>query len=109
MLSLETSLLNDHNHNRTKTKMCLFSISDLFEAKYRQEIHLGEGGCGCVYAGYRIADDLPVSNYTHSYTVCCILAHRHAHDEEVLIKALFVSCRWPSNAYQGRRCSAKKK
>nr|XP_046238894.1 serine/threonine-protein kinase pim-1-like [Scatophagus argus] len=32
-----------------------------FEAKYQQENHLGEGGCGCVFAGYRKADHLPVA------------------------------------------------
>nr|XP_046272501.1 serine/threonine-protein kinase pim-1-like [Scatophagus argus]XP_046272536.1 serine/threonine-protein kinase pim-1-like [Scatophagus argus] len=32
-----------------------------FEAKYQQENHLGEGGCGCVFAGYRKEDHLPVA------------------------------------------------
>ncbi|XP_034395567.1 serine/threonine-protein kinase pim-1-like [Cyclopterus lumpus] len=32
-----------------------------FEAKYQQQDLLGEGGCGCVYAGYRREDNRPVA------------------------------------------------
>ncbi|XP_042342820.1 calcium-dependent protein kinase 2-like [Plectropomus leopardus] len=32
-----------------------------FEAKYEQQGHLGQGGCGCVFAGYRKSDNLPVA------------------------------------------------
>ncbi|CAI5642821.1 serine/threonine-protein kinase pim-2 [Oreochromis niloticus] len=32
-----------------------------FEARYIQEHQLGEGGFGCVFAGYRKADNLPVA------------------------------------------------
>ncbi|XP_071321606.1 serine/threonine-protein kinase pim-1-like [Trachinotus anak] len=32
-----------------------------FEAKYKQQKQLGEGGCGSVFAGYRKADNLPVA------------------------------------------------
>ncbi|KAM9728579.1 serine/threonine-protein kinase pim-1-like [Menidia menidia] len=32
-----------------------------FEAKYVEESPLGEGGCGCVFAGYRKADKMPVA------------------------------------------------
>ncbi|XP_034417555.1 serine/threonine-protein kinase pim-2-like [Cyclopterus lumpus] len=35
--------------------------SAMFKAKYRQQKKLGEGGCGCVYAGYRREDNLPVA------------------------------------------------
>uniref|UniRef100_A0A3Q1IBS2 non-specific serine/threonine protein kinase n=1 Tax=Anabas testudineus TaxID=64144 RepID=A0A3Q1IBS2_ANATE len=31
-----------------------------FKAKYTQQNQLGKGGCGCVFAGYRNADNLPV-------------------------------------------------
>ncbi|TKS77303.1 Serine/threonine-protein kinase pim-1 [Collichthys lucidus] len=34
---------------------------DKFEAKYVQQNHLGEGGCGSVFAGYRKVDNLPVA------------------------------------------------
>ncbi|XP_047437214.1 serine/threonine-protein kinase pim-2-like [Mugil cephalus] len=32
-----------------------------FEAKYEQQEPLGKGGCGCVFAGFRRADNLPVA------------------------------------------------
>nr|XP_046254494.1 uncharacterized protein LOC124064246 [Scatophagus argus] len=32
-----------------------------FEAKYKQQNQLGKGGYGCVFAGYRKADNLPVA------------------------------------------------
>ncbi|XP_026229164.1 serine/threonine-protein kinase pim-1-like [Anabas testudineus] len=36
------------------------SVSE-FKAKYTQQNQLGKGGCGCVFAGYRNADNLPVA------------------------------------------------
>ncbi|XP_034416794.1 serine/threonine-protein kinase pim-1-like [Cyclopterus lumpus] len=35
--------------------------SAMFKAKYQQQEKLGEGGYGCVYAGYRREDNLPVA------------------------------------------------
>uniref|UniRef100_A0A3Q1CIS0 non-specific serine/threonine protein kinase n=1 Tax=Amphiprion ocellaris TaxID=80972 RepID=A0A3Q1CIS0_AMPOC len=32
-----------------------------FEALYQEQYHLGEGGCGCVFAGYRKSDNLQVA------------------------------------------------
>uniref|UniRef100_A0A8C2XK67 non-specific serine/threonine protein kinase n=1 Tax=Cyclopterus lumpus TaxID=8103 RepID=A0A8C2XK67_CYCLU len=46
----------------------------MFKAKYRQQKKLGEGGCGCVYAGYRREDNLPVS-FSH------VLSHTYRHTE----------------------------
>uniref|UniRef100_A0A3B4YH28 non-specific serine/threonine protein kinase n=1 Tax=Seriola lalandi dorsalis TaxID=1841481 RepID=A0A3B4YH28_SERLL len=60
-----------------------------FKAKYKQQKQLGEGGCGSVFAGYRKADHLPVSD-THT----CSCTHKHTHTpygHNVLIKVLFVS------------------
>uniref|UniRef100_A0A8C2X883 non-specific serine/threonine protein kinase n=1 Tax=Cyclopterus lumpus TaxID=8103 RepID=A0A8C2X883_CYCLU len=36
-------------------------LSAMFKAKYQQQEKLGEGGFGCVYAGYRKEDNLPVA------------------------------------------------
>lgn len=47
-----------------------------FEAKYEEGNQLGEGGCGSVFAGYRKADNLPVSvTYTFSCLTCIVLLH----------------------------------
>lgn len=46
--------------------MCLFVFLEKFKAKYIEQDQLGEGGCGSVFAGYRRADNLPVS-VTHAF------------------------------------------
>lgn len=60
-----------------------------FKAKYTQQNQLGKGGCGCVFAGYRNADNLPV-RVTH------VFKHKHIHrqsDLKTLTKVLFVCYR----------------
>ncbi|XP_070700194.1 serine/threonine-protein kinase pim-1-like [Pempheris klunzingeri] len=43
-----------------------------FEAKYKQKNHLGEGGCGFVFAGIRKADNIPVAiKYISKNKVFC--------------------------------------
>ncbi|XP_056293324.1 serine/threonine-protein kinase pim-2-like [Pseudoliparis swirei] len=39
----------------------ILNPSDIFKAKYQQQQKLGQGGYGCVFAGYRRADNLPVA------------------------------------------------
>ncbi|XP_074487602.1 serine/threonine-protein kinase pim-1-like [Sebastes fasciatus] len=66
-----SSSLDVHRENLTETKdrIKLYSAQKLpvhmrraaFEAKYKQQKKLGEGGCGSVFAGYRKADNLPVA------------------------------------------------
>ncbi|XP_035522674.1 serine/threonine-protein kinase pim-1-like [Morone saxatilis] len=52
----------DLNENKTtKWDLKRNSPEAQFQAKYKQQKQLGEGGCGSVYAGYRIADKLPVA------------------------------------------------
>ncbi|XP_023814347.1 serine/threonine-protein kinase pim-2-like [Oryzias latipes] len=47
------------------------SNGDTFEVKYKKEGLLGEGGCGSVYAGHRVADGLPVAiKYISSENMC---------------------------------------
>ncbi|XP_037623657.1 serine/threonine-protein kinase pim-1-like [Sebastes umbrosus] len=66
-----SSSVDVHRENLTETKdrTKLYSAQKLpvhmrraaFEAKYKQQKKLGEGGCGSVFAGYRKADHLPVA------------------------------------------------
>jgi len=62
-----------------------------FEAKYKEQNQLGEGGCGSVFAGYRKADNLPVSvRHTFSYTNRHTQTHTETqYGQKVLIKVLF--------------------
>uniref|UniRef100_A0A665T9R3 non-specific serine/threonine protein kinase n=1 Tax=Echeneis naucrates TaxID=173247 RepID=A0A665T9R3_ECHNA len=40
---------------------CFCFLVEQFEAKYKEQFPLGNGGCGYVFAGYRKSDSLPVS------------------------------------------------
>ncbi|XP_027129631.1 serine/threonine-protein kinase pim-1 isoform X2 [Larimichthys crocea] len=54
----------NRNGKRKRSAEILETIQDRrdkFEAKYVQQNHLGEGGYGAVFAGYRKADNLPVA------------------------------------------------
>ncbi|XP_019209131.1 serine/threonine-protein kinase pim-1-like [Oreochromis niloticus] len=55
----ETPKKNKRNVDQDKK-----SVADQkreFEARYVEEHRLGEGGCGAVFAGYRIEDRFPVA------------------------------------------------
>jgi len=73
----------------------ILNPSDIFKAKYLQQQKLGQGGYGCVFAGYRRADNLPVSVlhmflYTHTDT--------HTHTVRKFNQnVFFVSRRSPSS------------
>ncbi|XP_039457115.1 serine/threonine-protein kinase pim-1-like [Oreochromis aureus] len=45
----------------TRTKKSVADQKREFEARYVEEHQLGEGGCGAVFAGYRIEDRFPVA------------------------------------------------
>ncbi|XP_056264862.1 serine/threonine-protein kinase pim-1-like [Pseudoliparis swirei] len=53
----------DLNHTKREIPQDLSAdaLRAEFEAKYQQQDLLGEGGCGCVYAGYCRKDNLPVA------------------------------------------------
>lgn len=57
-----------HKYNQTFC-FCIFLLA-AFKAKYTEKRLLGEGGFGSVFAGYRTADNLPVS-LTH------LIQHTH--------------------------------
>ncbi|XP_068445238.1 uncharacterized protein [Clinocottus analis] len=49
------------NKPKTQQEPSIDALRAKFEAKYEQQHELGRGGCGCVFAGFRREDNLPVA------------------------------------------------